>query len=238
MRVLPLALALVAAALAGCSTAPQVAPAEAGVAFDRNAEIASFAQGFADPQTRRPVTPDDPVRVASVSKLVVAIGVMKLVEAGKLDLTGDVSRWLGWSLRNPSFPDRPITLGMLLSHASSVREHDDDYAIPLGHAIESVMRDPRNWDPVHGPGDNYFSYTNLNFPIVATIVEKVTGERFDLWMRRNVLEPMKLDACYNWPTCSDATVARAVELDDPSGKPLKDDLHGARPACPVQVNEG
>ena len=33
-------------------------------------------------------------------------------------------------------------------------------------------------------------------------------------------------------------VARAVELDDPTGKPLKDDLHGVRPACPVQVNEG
>ena len=78
----------------------------------------------------------------------------------------------------------------------------------------------------------------MNFPIVASIVEKVTGERFDIWMRREVLQPMKLDACFNWPTCSDAAVARAVELDDPSGKPLKDDLHGVRPACPVQVDEG
>src|SRR3954470_3189341 len=49
---------------------------------------------------------------------------------------------------------------------------------------------------------------------------------------------MKLDACYNWPTCSDATVARAVELDDPTGKPLKDDLHGARPASPVHAEDG
>ena len=49
---------------------------------------------------------------------------------------------------------------------------------------------------------------------------------------------MKLDACYNWPTCSDAAVARAVELDSPAGKPLKDDLHGLRPACPVLVQDG
>jgi CubicO group peptidase (beta-lactamase class C family) len=226
--------------LAACATVPRGPPvhAQVGVAFDRNGEIASFAEGVADPQSGRPITTDDPVRVASVSKMVVGIGVMKLVEEGKLDLTSDVSRWLGWSLRNPSFPDRPITLGMLLSHTSSVREHDDDYAIPLGQAIEPLMQDPKNWDAVHGPGDNYFTYTNLNFPIVATIIEKVTGERFDIWMRRNVLEPMRLDACYNWPTCTDATVARAVELDDPAGKPLKDDLHGARPACPVQVNEG
>jgi len=177
------------------------------------------------------------VRVASISKLGTAIGVMKLVEAGKLDLTSDVSKWLGWSLRNPSFPDRPITLGMLLSHTSSVREHDDDYVIPLGGSLRQVMADPKNWDPQHGPGDNYFRYTNLNFPIVGSIVEKVTGERFDIWTRRNVLEPMRLDACYNWPTCSDAMVARAVELDQ-NGKPVKDDLHGRRPACPVFVKDG
>jgi CubicO group peptidase (beta-lactamase class C family) len=226
--------------MGACATVPREPPvhAQVGVAFDANGEIASFAEGIADPQTRRGVTPDDPVRVASVSKMVFAIGVMKLVEHGKLDLTGDASRWLGWRLRNPSFPDRPITLGMLLSHTSSVREHDDDYAVPLGGSIEKLMRDPRNWDPQHGPGDNFFKYTNLNFPIVASIVEKVTGERFDIWMRRKVLEPMKLDACYNWATCSDAAIVRAVELDDPSGKPLKDDLHGRRPDCPVLVEDG
>src|ERR1043165_8776367 len=226
-------------ALAGCATvpaAPPAPPAPAGVAFNASGEIASFADGFADPQTRRPVTPDDPVRVASISKMVTTIGVMKLIEAGKLDLHSDVSRWLGWSLRNPGFPDRPITLRMLLSHTSSVREHDDDYVIPLGTRLQSVMQDPKNWDPKHGPGDNYFTYTNMNFPIVATIMERVTGERFDIWMRREVLEPMKLDACYNWPTCSDAMVARAVELDQ-GGKPVKDDLHGKRPDCPVAVKD-
>ena len=227
-------------ALASCTTvqqAPIGPPATAGVAFDANGELASFADGIADPQSGRRVTVDDPVRVASISKMVAAIGVMKLVEAGKLDLNSDVSRWLGWSLRNPSFPTRPITLRMLLSHTSSVREHDDDYVIPLGQSLEAVMADPKNWDPQHGPGDNFFSYTNLNFPIVGSIVERVTGARFDIWMRRNVLEPMALDACYNWPTCSDAAVARAVELDQ-NGKPQKDDLHGRRPACPVFVKEG
>ena len=49
---------------------------------------------------------------------------------------------------------------------------------------------------------------------------------------------MKLDACYNWATCSDDAVARAVELEAPDGKPLKDDLHGARPACPVYIKDG
>lgn len=227
--------------LAACATVPPSEPpvhAEVGVAFDRAGDIASFADGIADPKSGRKVTIDDPVRVASVSKMVTAIGVMKLVDEGKLDLRRDVSEYLGWSLRNPSFPDRPINLTMILSHTASVREHDDDYVIPLGASLQQVMADPKSWDPQHGPGDGYFAYVNLNYPIVGSIIEKVTGERFDIWMRRNILEPMKLDACFNWPTCSDAVVARAVELDTPEGKPVKDDLHGGRPACPVFVKEG
>ena len=237
MRTLVTLLALL---LAACAALPPLEPptvAQVGVAFDRSGEIATFAEGIADPQSRRPVTADDPVRVASISKLVVGIGVMKLVEQGKLDLDEDVSRWLGWTLRNPAFPERPITLRMLLSHTSSVRDHDDQYAIPLGSSVQAAMADPRSWDPKHGPGEGYFTYGNMNFPIVGSIIERVTGERFDIWMRREVLEPMKLDACYNWPACSDAMVARAVELDQ-GGKPVKDDLHGRRPDCPVLVDDG
>ena len=210
---------------------------QAGVAFDREGEIGSFAEGLADPAAGRAVTPDDPVRIASVSKLVVAVGVMKLVEQGRLDLDSDVSRWLGWSLRNPSFPDRPITLRQLLSHTSSVRDFEDQYAIPLGVTVQSVMAVPTSWDPKNAPGAGHFKYSNLNFPIVASVVEQVTGERFDQWMRREVIEPMKLDACYNWPTCSDAKVARAAVLMQ-DGKAVRDDLGGKRPDCPVYVDTG
>ncbi|GAA3904406.1 serine hydrolase domain-containing protein [Sphingomonas limnosediminicola] len=224
--------------LAACATVPRpvMSHAEVGVAFDRAGEVASFAEGLADPQTRRAVTADDPVRVASLSKMVTAIGVMKLVEQGKLDLTSDVSPRLGWKLRNPSFPDQPINLAMLLAHTSSIRERDDNYAIPLGASLQDLMKDPLNWDAHHGPAANYFSYVNTNYPIVGSIIERVTGERFDIWVRREVLEPMKLDACFNWPTCSDAAVARAVELDQ-GGKPVKDDLHGKQPDCPVFVKD-
>ena len=235
-----IAASLALLAMTACTSIqlPPAPRAQAGVAFDRNGELGAFAEGIADPQSGRAVTFDDPARVASVSKLVVAVGVMKLVEAGKLDLDQDVSRWLGWNLRNPAFPDRPVTLRQLLSHTSSVRDHDDQYAIALGGSVQAEMANAASWDLKHGPGDGFFTYSNMNFPIVASIVERATGERFDRWMRSNVLDPMRIDACYNWPTCSDEAVARAVELDAPDGTPVKDDLHGKRPDCPVYVNEG
>jgi len=237
LLLLPLSAGCTAARPAQSPTAAAAPVAEAGVAFDRNGERGSFAQGLADPRTGRAATPDDPVRIASISKLVVAIGVMRLVEAGKLDLDRDVSRWLGWSLRNPAYPNQPIRLRMLLSHTSSVRDHDDQYAIPLGGSVRAVMADPRSWDAAHGPGGRYFTYSNMNFPIVASIVERATGERFDIWMRREVLEPMNLDACYNWPTCSDSAVARAMVLMQ-DGQAVRDDLQGKRPDCPVFVRDG
>ena len=171
MKVAALALAL---ALAGCATLQPREPirAAAEVAFDRNGELGAHASGFADPATRRRVTPDDPVRVASVSKLVVAIGVMRLVEAGTLSLDEDVSTKLGWRLRNPAFPDRPVTLRMLMSHTASVRDDHDNYALPLDGSVRTAMADAINWDGAHGPGEGYYTYSNMNFPIVASIMEE------------------------------------------------------------------
>ncbi len=75
------------------------------------------------------------------------------------------------------------------------------------------MADPNSFDRAHGPGDGYYTYSNMDLPIVASVVERATGERFDRLMKRPVIDPLKLDACYNWPTCGDAALAHAVELD-------------------------
>jgi CubicO group peptidase (beta-lactamase class C family) len=202
------------------------------VAFDRHGETAVQADGLADIAAGRAVTADDPVRVASISKLVTAIAVLRLVEAGTLSLDEDVGQRLGLPLRNPAFPDAPVTLRMLLSHTSSLTDAAGYWDVPLGTGIEAITGDPRAWDTAHAPG-THFRYTNLNFPLVAQVMERATGERFDRLMRRLVLFPLALDACFNWSGCSDAAVARAVVLYDADRAPQKDDLHGRRPACPV-----
>lgn len=224
--------------LSGCATlrAPPAGIASAWVAFDAQGAVASGAAGLADRTRRRRVTIDDPVRIASVSKLVVALGVMRLVEAGRLDLDRDVSDYVGWPLRNPAFPDRPITLRLLLSHRSSLRD-GIDYALPLGTTLQAALASPAAFDAEHAPG-SYFRYTNLNFPVVATVMERATGERFDTLMARLVLRPLGLDACFNWTTCSDAALGRAVVLYGPDGRAIRDDLGGRRPDCPALAPNG
>ncbi len=202
------------------------------IAFDRNGETSVQAEGFADMAAKRTLTADDPVRIASISKLAVAIGVLRLVEQGKLRLDDDVSRQLGRSLRNPAFPDAPITLRMLLSHTSSLTDAAGYWNAPLGSRVQRITDDGKAWDTTHPPG-TFFRYTNLNFPLVAQLMERATGERFDRLMRRLVLEPLQLDACFNWSGCSNAGISRGVVLYGADGKPQKDDLHGIAPNCPV-----
>ena len=193
---------------------------------------------------RRLLAVDTPMRVASISKVVVAIGVMRLVEQGKLDLDGDVSHWLGWRLRNPAFPYAKVTLRQLLSHTSGV---DDaaGYRLPLGKSLQAEM--PAHWSAA-APGTR-FSYANLNYGIVATVMEAATHRRFDQLMTALVLAPLHLDAGYNWSGVSNAAVARAAVLYrrgkdetsiDPAGLWMAqaDDLQGKRPACPVATDGG
>ena len=89
-------------------------PASVAVAFDRSHIRPVLTEGEADRATHRLVSADDPVRIASISKLITALGVMRLVDGGKLDLDRDVSDYLGYPLRNPAFPGRKITLRLLL----------------------------------------------------------------------------------------------------------------------------
>lgn len=233
-------LALAALALAACRT-PPVAPSpppptpgltHAWVTFDRHRVQGAAAAGFADRTTARAATVADPVRVASVSKLVVALAVMRLVEQGRIDLDADVSRRLGWQLRNPAFPEDAITLRMLLSHRSSLQDEGDAYVIPLGRTLRSAVAAPGAFDRAHRPGA-YFRYANLNYPVIASILERATGERFDRLIHRLVIEPLGLDACFGWTMCSDGKVARAVTLYRADGSVAADGLDGRRPDCPV-----
>lgn len=234
--VLPLLCLSLLATGAVARSGPPDGAAEVRVAFDTQGVTAVRALGVADPATGRAVTADDPVRIASISKLVVALGVMRMVEAGRLDLDRDVSEVLGWRVRNPAFPDAPVTLRQLLSHRAGLID-PAEYRVPLGERLADVVARPALWDAGHRPG-TWFRYANIGFPVIASVMEKAGGERFDRLMQRLVLAPLGLDACFNWSTCSDSKIARHVVLLRASGEVALDDLGGRRPDCPVIAPAG
>jgi CubicO group peptidase (beta-lactamase class C family) len=207
------------------------------VNFTADSITPATVEGDAGVAGRR-VTIDDPARVASISKLVAAIAVMRLVEQGKLDLDRDISDYLGWKVRNPAFPDAPITLRALLSHQSGLRDAVD-YIVPLDGSLEAVLANPKAWDAGHAPG-TYFSYANINSPLIAAVMESATQERFDWLMAQLVLTPLGLDACYNWGAgCSDGRRAQAVTLLRPNGDLARDAaMKGPDPCVVYPASDG
>lgn len=141
-----------------------------------------------------PVTARTMFRIASISKMVTAFGLMRLVEEGKVALDEDVGTHLGFTVRNPHFPDQPVTLRQLLTHTSSLRD-DAGYAWGADTALKDVLRGAA-WSKEAPPG-RYFTYCNLGWGVIGTVMERVTGERFDRLMRRLVLDPMGLRGGYN-----------------------------------------
>ena len=134
--------------LKGTSVTPPLSGIQVAI-LERGRVTESYAYGFAQREDKgiEPLRIDHNIRVASVSKLLVAVGVMRLVDQGQIALEQDVSKYLGWELRNPLFPDRAVTLRMLLDHTSSVRD-GTRYFIAAGEGRLQDFFDPNSkyWD--------------------------------------------------------------------------------------------
>lgn len=244
-----------------------------GGASAAGASAAARAAGSAAeaPGADLPVNGNTRWRAASLSKPAAALGAMRLVESGLLDLDRDVSDYLGYALRNPSFPEATITLRMLLGHTSSLRDAGFYYP-PLGVALSELLlpggRFYENGAHFAGPGKDsgeadvgsaaapdlrpgaFYEYCNLGYGILGGVVERVAGERFDLYMKHAIFDPLGIDAAYNPRLLSDeafsnlSPIYRKAPADseawDPEGPwyPQIDDYKNGKPAIPVRLPAG
>ncbi|MBC7918926.1 MAG: serine hydrolase [Rhodoferax sp.] len=194
-------------------------------------------------------------RIASISKLVSTLGAMRLVEEGKLDLDADISGYLGFKVANPNFPDSTITTRMLLSHTSSLRD-DAGYSMPIDAPLQSLLQpqgsrfDKGVWaarNELHDrtPG-RFFHYVNLNFGVLATVIEAITHERFDQYMQRVVLKPLGIPGAFTAETLSQEDVNHLAVLyrkgqdgawkSDGPWVPQTDDFQGKLPVPRVGLD--
>ena len=234
IRYLLIALALI---LPNAAQAEDHPPATVVVAFYRETVTPLIAEGVRNFESNEPVEFNDPVRIASISKLIMALVTMRLVDEGKVDLDADVSDYLGFKVRSPNFPDAKVTLAQLLSHRAGLRDKAG-YIIPLGDSLQEKLADPEAWYADAPPGEAPFEYANLGSPVVATALEAATGERYDRLLERLVFEPLGVEACINWIGCSDDMVSRAVALYRHTDEPARDYPGDLPPDCSIPVAEG
>lgn len=156
--------------------------------------IYNQAFGLKDNSTNETLNTNHIFRIASISKSFSATSIMQLVEDGKLSLDDDISDLVGFNVRNPNFPDQKITLKMLMSHTSSI--NDSQGYFTLDAINPSKNPDWKNCYSKFAPGTNY-TYCNLNYNMIGSVIEKYSGIRFDNYVKQNILNPLGLYGGYN-----------------------------------------
>lgn len=155
--------------------------------------IYSNAFGLKDIEKNTPLSNQNMFRIASISKSFSATSIMQLAEAKRLSLEDDFSNLVGFKIRNPKYPNTIITLKMVMSHTSSINDSQ-------GYFNLDVINPDKNpdWAKCYNeyePGKGY-QYCNLNYNMVGTVIEKISGDRFDQYVKHHILDPLKLYAGY------------------------------------------
>lgn len=152
----------------------------------------TLTYGLARRETHTPVFTDTVFRCASVSKLVMAMGAMRLCETGLLTLDGDIGEVFGFPVRHPRFPDAPITLRQLLTHTACLSD-----AGGYAHGqepLEQLLQKEENYLP-HAPGTR-FAYSNFGAGVAGCLMERAAGERFETLMERLIFAPLGVQASF------------------------------------------
>jgi CubicO group peptidase (beta-lactamase class C family) len=155
------------------------------------------AYGYADLPNKRPNQTDTKFGTASAGKAFVAVGIMKLVEEGRISLTDKIGDLLGFDLKAIS---KDITVEQLLNHTSGIPDYFDeyvmdDYAELWAESPSYNFRRSSDLVPLfidkpmmYTPGEK-FQYNNTGYVVLGLIIEEVTGTPFDNYLSGVVFEP-------------------------------------------------
>ena len=174
--------------------------------------------GMADREERTPLTPDSPLLAGSLSKIVTTAALLRLRETHGLDLDAD----LNTILRRAEVPNRygdgyPVTLRGILSHSSGLVGFDASLdprhalraAVPIredGSLLQAIlargklgMAYPPGLATWYEPFSTYGAYrrgaySSIGFTLLGAVIEEVSGQPFDEFVRRQILDPVGMNA--------------------------------------------
>jgi CubicO group peptidase (beta-lactamase class C family) len=150
-------------------------------------------EGFADKENNILNAPETPLHIASVSKVVTACAILKLIDTKKIGLNDKLTTYF------EGFPYENVTIKTLLNHRSGIKKY--------GYFAD----DKANWDrkntltnndvlqlltskkiPLEYKTDTHFSYCNTNYVLLALVIEKVTGMKYRNAIQKMIFEPLEM----------------------------------------------
>lgn len=191
-------------------------PGAAVAVLEKGKVVLARDYGVADVAARRPVAPDTLFRAGSISKTVVGIAVMMLVEEGKLDLNArlrDLAPEIVFD--NPWEAGDPVRLVHLLEHTSGFDDYRfrhfliDGSQLSLAQAVQLTGPYQSRWQP-----GTHVSYSNAGPTLAAYLVEKAAGMSWAEFTRRRIFEPLKMtSAHWDRPANMAGRLAKSYRFD-------------------------
>ena len=176
--------------------------------------------GFRDIASGLPATPRTIYGIGSVTKSFTALALMQLADEGKIDVQDEVEKYVPLKVR--PFGES-IRIHHLLTHSSGLPAlgyaealiramtgaEDNWFPISSPDDIITFMKDAESW-AVSKPGERYF-YLNEGWVMLGEIISRVSGLRYEEYIRKRVLEPLRMSRTY----FSKAEVEREIDKATP-----------------------
>jgi CubicO group peptidase (beta-lactamase class C family) len=187
-------------------------------------------EGMANFRSKRPITATTPLHLASVSKIITATAILKLIDANKIKLDQKVNTIL------KTFPYPEVTIKTLLNHRSGMRNYAyftdkrdgvwDRHNILTNQDILDIMATKDIG--LESKTDTRFSYCNTNYAMLALIIEKVTNMSYKKAMERMIFKPlgMKHTYVFEYETDKDTAVTSYKGNKVEIGKDYLDAIYG------------
>lgn len=162
----------------------------AGIALIEDGEVTNtWEYGYAV-KNSVPMETDTKIRIASISKVVVAMNIFKLQDEGILDIDEKIGSYWGFDIANPKYPDKPITLRSILSHTSSIADREE-YANLEGYLMRNNV-----FSGAMPLSEASYSYSNYAFAVGGATMEKAAGKTIYDISDQYFFEPMGIDASF------------------------------------------
>ena len=164
--------------------------------------------GVAD-ETGRTITPQTPFLIASLSKSFTALGIMQLIEEGRLELDAPVQRYLPWFQVAEEEASAQITIRHLLNQTSGFSEREGYIRNldrnPADSALETSVRN-LNTQSLNSPAGAAFEYSNTNYDVLGLVIQTVTGQSYETYVQDRIFTPLSMKDSYT--SLADARAAR------------------------------
>jgi CubicO group peptidase (beta-lactamase class C family) len=196
----------------------------------------SYAYGYADVAQQRSMSVDSVFEVASISKSFTAWGIMRLVDAGQIELDAPIERYIApWPLPDSSFPRDQVTARLLLHHTAGVNpgnlgvRNPDQPALSTRSVLQGEGSHPlvKTAGPtrLEFPAMSRFLYSNPGYTLLQLAIEQETRQPFASYMKQQILDPMNMtSSSFDWdmplrartatPYLSDGSASQITILND------------------------